>query len=63
MAIDSDWLRPSDAPLLVADSCALRAATGWRPVVPFEQSLRDTLDWWRGRVSGAPGGDTIYPLR
>ncbi len=52
VAIDSDRLRPSDVPLLVADSGALRAATGWRPVVPFEQSLRDTLDWWRGVGGG-----------
>ncbi len=62
VAIDPSRLRPSDVPLLVADSGALRAATGWRPVVPFDQSLRDTLDWWRGRVSGAAGGDTTYPL-
>ncbi|MDP9371081.1 MAG: GDP-mannose 4,6-dehydratase [Chloroflexota bacterium] len=56
VAIDPARLRPSEVPLLVADSSALRAATGWRPVVPFEQSLRDTLDWWRGRVTALPPG-------
>ena len=28
----------------------LTAATGWEPEIPFEQTLRDTLDWWRERV-------------
>ncbi|HEX6713468.1 MAG TPA: GDP-mannose 4,6-dehydratase [Thermoleophilaceae bacterium] len=27
----------------------LSEATGWQPVVPFEQTIRDTLDWWRSR--------------
>ena len=27
----------------------LTDATGWQPEVPFEQTIRDTLDWWRDR--------------
>ena len=27
----------------------LTAATGWRPEVPIERTLADTLDWWRDR--------------
>ena len=27
----------------------LTAATGWRPEIPIERTLADTLDWWRGR--------------
>jgi GDP-4-dehydro-6-deoxy-D-mannose reductase len=27
----------------------LTHATGWQPEVPFEQTIRDTLDWWRSR--------------
>ena len=50
IATDPAQLRPSDVPLLVADSRALRAATGWEPTIPLERSLRDTLDWWRARV-------------
>jgi len=42
--------RPADVPLLVADSAALRDATGWRPAIPFERSVRDTFDWWREEV-------------
>jgi GDP-4-dehydro-6-deoxy-D-mannose reductase len=29
---------------------AVRAATGWRPAIPFEVTLRDTLAWWRERA-------------
>ena len=25
----------------------LTEATGWMPEIPLEQTLRDTLDWWR----------------
>ena len=28
---------------------ALRAATGWTPTIPLEQTLADTLEWWRAR--------------
>jgi GDP-4-dehydro-6-deoxy-D-mannose reductase len=27
----------------------LTQATGWTPEIPFETSIRDTLDWWRSR--------------
>jgi GDP-4-dehydro-6-deoxy-D-mannose reductase len=27
----------------------LTSVTGWQPAIPFEQTIRDTLDWWRGR--------------
>jgi GDP-4-dehydro-6-deoxy-D-mannose reductase len=27
----------------------LSEATGWQPAMPFETTIRDTLDWWRGR--------------
>ena len=39
--------RPSDAPIIYGDSTRLRQRTGWEPIIPFEQSLRDTLDYWR----------------
>jgi GDP-4-dehydro-6-deoxy-D-mannose reductase len=27
----------------------LTDATGWQPELPFEQTIKDTLDWWRSR--------------
>ncbi|MCU0702505.1 MAG: GDP-mannose 4,6-dehydratase [Fimbriiglobus sp.] len=38
---------PADPPVNRADTSKLRAATGWQPLIPLEQSLRDVLDWWR----------------
>jgi GDP-4-dehydro-6-deoxy-D-mannose reductase len=48
---DPGLLRSSDVPRIVADCRKLRARTGWRAEIPFEQSLRDLLDYWRQRVS------------
>ena len=46
---DPARLRPSDVPILIGDSGKFAAATGWRPTIPFEQTLRDMLDHWRAR--------------
>ena len=43
-------LRPSDVPVLRGDATKAQAAVGWRPEIPFEQTLRDILDYWRQRV-------------
>jgi GDP-4-dehydro-6-deoxy-D-mannose reductase len=48
---DPSRLRPSDIPTLVGDASKLRAATGWRPSVSLQQSLGDTLDYWRRRLT------------
>jgi GDP-4-dehydro-6-deoxy-D-mannose reductase len=45
--------RPSDIPELRGDATKLREATGWRPDYTLEQSLRDTLDFWRDVVRNA----------
>lgn len=42
-----DRMRPSEVPDLVCDASRIREDTGWMPVVPFEESLRDVLDFWR----------------
>ena len=47
---DPTRMRPSDVPLLLADTTKFRNATGWEPEIPFEQTLHDTLEYWRGRV-------------
>jgi GDP-4-dehydro-6-deoxy-D-mannose reductase len=47
---DPDLLRPVDLPVLRGDPGRLRAATGWEPRIPLEQTLRDLLDDLRARV-------------
>ena len=42
-------LRPSDVPVLLGDRTKFTKATGWEPVIPFEQTLQDMLDFWRAR--------------
>lgn len=31
----------------------LNQSTGWQPEIPLEQTLRETLDWWRAKVAGS----------
>ncbi len=33
------------------DATALRVATGWLPQIDMDQTIRDTLDYWRSKVS------------
>ncbi|MCX7622424.1 MAG: GDP-mannose 4,6-dehydratase [Thermomicrobium sp.] len=44
---DPGRLRPVDVRVLRGDASALHAATGWRPEIPLERTLLDTLDYWR----------------
>ena len=46
---DSARLRPSDVPILIGDNSKFVKATGWQPTIPFDQTLRDMLEYWRGR--------------
>ena len=47
---DPERFRPNDTPTLVGDASRLRLATGWRPQIPFEQTLDDLLEYWRASV-------------
>ena len=46
---DPARLRPSDVPILLGDHTKFTQATGWQPTIPFEQTLRDMLEYWRAR--------------
>ncbi len=48
--IDSRRIRPSDVPVLLADSSKFRKLTGWKPEIPLRESLQDLLDYWRERI-------------
>jgi GDP-4-dehydro-6-deoxy-D-mannose reductase len=49
--IDPDRLRPSDVEILIGDSSKFRQDTGWEPLVPFDQTLTDILEYWRQRLT------------
>lgn len=47
---DPKRMRPSDVPILLGDNSKFVKATGWKPKIAFEQTLLDTLNYWRARV-------------
>jgi GDP-4-dehydro-6-deoxy-D-mannose reductase len=47
---DPSRLRPSDVPILEANPTKFRKATGWEPEIPFEQTMKDLLEYWRDRL-------------
>lgn len=46
---DPARMRPSDVPVLLGDASRFRKRTGWEPTIPFEQTMRDLLAYWRER--------------
>ena len=61
MVADDELLRPVDVTEVRGDASKLRAATGWRPEVPLDQTLDDLLDYWRCKTAGSqlpPRGDS-----
>lgn len=47
---DPGRMRPSDIPEIVADTTKVTKVTGWKPEIPFEQTVKDTLEYYRGIV-------------
>lgn len=45
--VDESRLRPSDTPELLCDPSKFKKASGWEPKISLEQTLKDTLDYWR----------------
>jgi GDP-4-dehydro-6-deoxy-D-mannose reductase len=60
---DPGRVRRVDIPTIMADCSKLRACTGWQAEIPFEQSLRDVLDYWREQVRTGAGDPTPLGLR
>jgi GDP-4-dehydro-6-deoxy-D-mannose reductase len=38
----------------------LRAATGWRPEIPLETTLADTIAWWRAEIRAGRGEAGVH---
>lgn len=49
--VDPERLRPSDVEILIGDASKFRQATGWEPQISLDQTIRDTLEYWRSRVA------------
>lgn len=45
--VDEAKLRPSDVPEIVSDNTKITSVTGWKPEIPFDRTVRDTLEYWR----------------
>lgn len=52
---DPERLRPIDADLQVPNTAKFKAVTGWKPEIPFEQTMKDLLQYWRDRVQTGQG--------
>lgn len=48
--IDPNKLRPVDVPIIEADITKINELTGWKPEIPLQQTIQETLDYWRARV-------------
>ncbi|OGH21615.1 MAG: hypothetical protein A2629_01785 [Candidatus Levybacteria bacterium RIFCSPHIGHO2_01_FULL_41_15] len=47
---DESLMRPVDNPELVCDRTKFSNLTGFRPTIPIEKTLEDTLDYWRNII-------------
>lgn len=44
---DPNKIRPVDVPIIEADITKLNTLTGWKPEISVEQTIHETLDYWR----------------
>jgi len=47
---DPSKFRPIEVPDVYCDYTKLNSLTGWKPEIPIEKTLKDTLDYWRSIV-------------
>jgi GDP-4-dehydro-6-deoxy-D-mannose reductase len=47
---DSARLRPSDVEILLGDYSLFHQQTGWKPEIPFEQTMKDLWNYWRAQT-------------
>lgn len=45
--VDPAKLRPVDVPIIEPDISKIKKEVGWEPLIPLEQTLRETLEHWR----------------
>lgn len=47
---DSNKMRPSDVPIIVADTSKIREHTGWQPSISLNDTIQEVLNYWRNNV-------------
>ncbi len=47
VAVDREKVRKEDVPILYGDNTKFANATGWKPKIRFEKTLKDILEYWR----------------
>ncbi len=48
---DRSRMRPSDIPILRGDNSKFFAQTEWKPSIPFKDTLKDILNYWRQNIN------------
>ena len=48
---DPALIRPADVTLQIPSSDKFKAATGWKPEIPYKQTLLDMLNYWRQEIA------------
>ncbi len=56
--LDVARLRPIDADLQVPNTTKFMKHTGWKPEIPFEQTMENLLDYWRENI-GVPAEQLV----
>jgi GDP-4-dehydro-6-deoxy-D-mannose reductase len=44
-------MRPSDVQILLADTTKIQAEIGWKPTIPFQQTMADLYQYWLDRLT------------
>ena len=48
--VETNRLRPIDADLQIPNTKKFGEHTGWAPEIPFEETMKDLLNYWRERI-------------
>lgn len=49
--VDPDKIRPVDVPIIEADTSKLRELTGWEQRIPLDQTIYETMEYWRQQLA------------
>jgi GDP-4-dehydro-6-deoxy-D-mannose reductase len=54
--VDPARVRATEVMDLRGANDLIRRATGWRPEIPFRQTMADTIEWWEGELTRTGAG-------